>query len=179
MCFVDNFCGKKWGNVGKNYIFTAKSLTIKIMLNFLGNIEAKLDNKGRVAIPAQFRKLLQKEEINSLVLRKDIFQNCLSLYPSNVWNDNITELRSRLNKWNEKHQQLFRQFVLDVEKVEIDSSGRILISKRYLQKLGINSDIRFLGMGDIIEIWPKELLEKPLIDPDDFSREIQQLMSGE
>jgi MraZ protein len=149
------------------------------MFNFLGNIEAKLDNKGRVAVPAQFRKILQASGTESLVLRKDIFQNCLALYPSEVWDRNVAELRARLNKWNNRHQQLFRQFVLDAERVEPDASGRILIPKRYLQITGISSEIRFLGVDDILEIWPKQSLEKPLMAPDEFSREIQELMTGE
>lgn len=149
------------------------------MLSFLGNIEAKLDNKGRVAVPAQFRKMLQASGTESLVLRKDIFQDCLTLYPSEVWDKNIAELRARLNKWNDRHQQLFRRFVFDAERVEPDASGRILIPKRYIQMIGISSDIRFLGVDDIIEIWPKESPEKPMMTPEEFSREIQALMTGE
>ncbi|HBX19122.1 MAG TPA: cell division/cell wall cluster transcriptional repressor MraZ, partial [Porphyromonadaceae bacterium] len=44
------------------------------MLQFLGNIEAKTDAKGRIFIPAIFRKRLQSEGEEFLVLRKDIFQ---------------------------------------------------------------------------------------------------------
>ena len=66
-------------------------------------------------------------------MRKDVFQDCLTLYPESVWNEELNELRSRLNKWNSKHQLIFRQFVSDVEVVTPDSNGRILIPKRYLQ----------------------------------------------
>ena len=148
------------------------------MIRFLGNIDAKVDNKGRIAIPAQFRKILPQEEKDTFVLRKDIHQPCLSLYPINVWDESVAELRSRLNKWNEKHQQLFRQFVLDAERIELDASGRILIPKRYLQLVDISSEVRFLGVDNILEIWPKSNLEKPLIAPADFSNEIQELMSN-
>ena len=49
------------------------------MNQFLGNIEAKVDAKGRVFVPAAFRKLLQLQGEDWLVLRKDIFQDCLVL----------------------------------------------------------------------------------------------------
>lgn len=49
------------------------------MIRFLGNIEAKTDAKGRVFIPAGFRKQLQAASEERLVLRKDVFQDCLVL----------------------------------------------------------------------------------------------------
>lgn len=147
------------------------------MIRFLGNIEAKADAKGRLFIPAQFRKQLQAVDEERIVLRKDIFQSCLVLYPESVWNNELSELRARLNKWNATHQQIFRQFVSDVEVITPDSNGRILIPKRYLQMAGINQEVRFIGMDNIIEIWAKEKMEKPFMEPDEFGREIEKIMS--
>ncbi|SFU51327.1 MraZ protein [Porphyromonadaceae bacterium KHP3R9] len=146
-------------------------------MQFLGNIEAKADAKGRIFVPAVFRKRLQGADEDFLVLRKDIFQDCLVLYPGSVWENEIETLRSRLNKWNREQQQVFRQFVLDAERLEMDASGRILIPKRYLVLVGIESDVRFLGVDNTIEIWAKEKLEKPLVDPTEFSARLQELMS--
>ena len=42
-------------------------------MRFLGNIEAKMDAKGRAFLPAVFRKMLQVSGEERLVLRKDIF----------------------------------------------------------------------------------------------------------
>jgi MraZ protein len=145
-------------------------------MQFLGNMEAKTDAKGRVFVPACFRKTLQNAGEDYLVLRKDIFQDCLVLYPGSVWENEIETLRRRLNKWNSDQQQIFRQFVLDAERIEIDASGRILIPKRYLQLVGIDTDVRFLGVDDTFEIWAKEKLEKPLVSPEEFSTRIQELM---
>ena len=128
-------------------------------------------------MPAVFRKRLQGADEEFLVLRKDIFQDCLVLYPGKVWENEIETLRSRLNKWNKEQQQVFRQFVLDAERIEMDASGRILIPKRYMVLVGIESEVRFLGVDNTIEIWAKEKLEKPLVDPDEFSERLQELMS--
>ena len=146
------------------------------MLQFLGNMEAKADAKGRIFVPAAFRKSLQQENEQFLVLRKDIFQDCLVLYPGTVWERSLRELRARLNKWNKDQQQLFRQFVLDAERLEMDANGRILIPKRYLQMVFIETDVRFLGVDETIEIWAKEKLEKPLVEPEIFAEKIQDLM---
>jgi MraZ protein len=72
---------------------------------------------------------------------------------------------------------IFRQFVADVEEINIDSNGRILIPKRYLKMAGITQEVRFIGMDDTIEIWAKEKLEQPFMDAATFGNEIEKVMS--
>ena len=146
------------------------------MSTFIGKYDAKADVKGRIFIPSSYRKLLPEGDRSKVVMRKDADNDCLVLYPGTVWENEIETLRARLNKWNKEQQQVFRQFVLDAERIEMDASGRILIPKRYMQLVDIESDVRFLGVDDTIEIWAKEKLEKPLVDPDDFSTQLQRLM---
>ena len=121
-------------------------------MRFLGNIEAKADAKGRAFLPATFRKVLQTGGEERLVLRKDVFQTCLVLYPESVWNEQMDSMRQRLNRWNKTQQQVFRQFVSDVELVSLDGNGRFLIPKRFQRMANIEQEIRFIGMGDTIEI---------------------------
>lgn len=147
------------------------------MTRFLGNIVAKTDEKGRVFIPSQFRKQLQSASSERLVMRKDVFQDCLTLYPEEVWNDELNELRAKLNKWNAKHQLIMRQFVSDVEVIVPDGSGRILIPKRYLQLCAIQSEIRFIGIDQKIEIWAKEKTEHPFMAPEEFGKALEEIMN--
>ena len=149
------------------------------MIRFLGNIEAKADAKGRVFIPAQFRRQLQSGSEDKLIMRKDVFQDCLVLYPEEVWNEELDELRQRLNKWNANHQLIFRQFVSDVEIITMDGNGRILIPKRYLQITGIQSDVRFIGVDNKIEIWAKERAEKLFMEPKAFGAALEEIMKEE
>ena len=145
-------------------------------MRFLGNSEAKTDAKGRVFLPAVFRKQLQAASQECLILRKDTYQDCLVLYPENVWNEQMNELRCKLNRWNSKHQMIFRQFVSDVEVITLDGNGRFLIPKRYLKLAKIQQDVRFIGLDDTIEIWSKELADKPFITPEDFGKELEEIM---
>ncbi len=145
-------------------------------MRFLGNIEAKTDAKGRVFIPAVFRKQLM-EASEGLVLRKDVFQDCLVLYPESVWFRTQTQLRDRLNRWNAQHQEVFRQFVSDAELMSMDASGRILLPKRYLQMANIRSDVRFIGMDDTIEIWAQERAGRPFMEAADFSQALQEVLA--
>jgi MraZ protein len=147
-------------------------------MRFLGNIEAKTDAKGRAFLPAVFRKVLQTAGEERLVMRKDVFQPCLVLYPESVWNDQMDELRMRLNRWNRQHQQVFRQFVSEVELLTLDGNGRFLIPKRYQKMADIEQDIKFVGMGDTIEIWSNRKAEEQQMKPEDFGAALEELMGG-
>lgn len=145
-------------------------------MRFLGNIEAKTDAKGRAFLPAAFRKVLQTAGEERLVMRKDIHQQCLVLYPESVWNEQMDALRQRLNRWNKQQQQVFRQFVSEVEVLTLDGNGRFLISKRYQKLAAIGQDIKFIGMGDTIEIWSQQLVEQSQMQPEEFGNAIEELM---
>ena len=62
-------------------------------MRFIGNIEAKVDAKGRVFLPAVFRKELPGDDTATLMLRKDLFQDCLVLYPESIWNEETLHSR--------------------------------------------------------------------------------------
>ena len=146
-------------------------------MRFLGNIEAKADTKGRAFLTAVFRKVLQASGEECLVLRKDVFQKCLVLYPESVWNQRLDLLKQQLRPWKQSHQQMFRQFVSEAEVVTLDGNGRFLISKR-LQKIAeIEQDIQFIGMDDTIEIWSPRNLEQTLKTDDDFGMEFENIMN--
>lgn len=148
-------------------------------MQFIGNVEAKIDVKGRVFFPASFRRILHTDGEDRLIMRKDIYESCLVLYPESIWNQQLVELRGSLNRWNASHQRLYRQFVSDVEIIALDGNGRMLIPKRYLKSCGIAQDVRFIGMDDTIEIWAKEKVEISFWEPEAFGKELEKIMSEE
>lgn len=168
------------GESGELCTFTLNyNILFIIVERFIGNIDAKADAKGRIVIPASFRKILQSTGDLHLILRKDVFQDCLVLYPKNIWEEELTQLRTRLNKWDEEQQMLFRQFVLDAELLEPDSNGRILIPRRYMQLAEINNEVRFVGMDRTIEIWSRTKLDAVIAnDMDSFRKNVKKFLGN-
>ena len=148
-------------------------------MRFLGNIEAKTDAKGRAFLPAVFRKVLNASGEESLVLRKDIFEPCLVLYPESVWNERMDALRKRLSRWSRRDQMIYRQYVTDVEMITLDGNGRFLIPKRYLKMANIDQQIRFTGMDDGIEIWANSENNEPFMSAEEFSKAMEETMGTE
>jgi MraZ protein len=143
---------------------------------FIGTIDAKTDSKGRAFVPASFRKILQSSGESRLILRKDVYQDCLILYPETVWKEELNKLRTRLNEWDEEEQHLFRQFSWLVESLELDASGRILIPKKYLQMAHISNIVCFVGMNLTIELWNPDLLAKSMLSADDLKNRVKKLL---
>lgn len=144
-------------------------------MRFLGNIEAKTDTKGRAFLPASFRKVLTASGEDTLVLRQDVFENLLVLYPQRVWNQLMDDMRSRLSRWDRKQQMAFRTLVEPVMELSIDGNGRILFPHNYLDAIGVVQKIRFVGMGDTIEVWPNEDNNpSPIMDKQAFGQILEQ-----
>ena len=147
-------------------------------MRFTGNIDAKVDEKGRVFVPSSFRKLLQKEEEQGLILRRDIFQQCLILYPLQVWNEQVDAITARTHMFDRQGRDALRKFVAGAEAITLDGGGRMLIPKRYLEEAGIQSDVRFIGVDNTIEIWSRQAAETLLSEPDDFASSLEAMMGS-
>ena len=129
------------------------------MKTFLGKIDAKLDAKGRVFVPSVFRKVLSEEEKERVVVRMEADERYLVVYPESVWNRQVVELQSKLNEWDPEDQMLLMQFVGDAEVLEFDAQGRVLLPKRLQARMGLESEVVFVGMVDKIAMWSKSMYE--------------------
>ena len=130
------------------------------MKTFLGKIDAKLDAKGRVFVPSVFRKVLLEEERERVVVRMEADEKYLVVYPESVWNRQVVELQSKLNEWDSEDQMLLMQFVGDAEVLEFDAQGRVLLPKRLQVRMGLESEVVFVGMVDKIAMWSKSMYEE-------------------
>lgn len=129
-------------------------------MRFTGNIDAKVDEKGRVFVPSSFRKILAREESSQgLIMRRDVFQSCLVLYPLSVWDEQVDAITARTNMFDRQGRDALRRFVAGAESIVLDSGGRMLIPKRYLEETGIQNEVRFIGVDNTIEIWSKKAAE--------------------
>lgn len=143
---------------------------------FIGNIEAKADVKGRVFIPAVYRKLLALGQRNVVVMRKDPDNNCLVIYPEAVWNTKLEDFKKNLDEWDALDQMLLMQFVSDAEWLDVDSQGRVLLQKKYLQQIGVDSEILFVGGVDRFAVWSKDAYEAAKLPSADFARLLREKM---
>ena len=116
------------------------------MQTFIGNIEARLDEKGRIFVPASYRKILAESESKRIVMRRDTDNECLMFYPEHIWNEKVEQMRQVLDEWDPEDQLLLMQFMADAEFLEPDGQGRILLQKKNLETIGAQNDVLVVGM---------------------------------
>lgn len=146
-------------------------------MRFTGNFDAKTDSKGRVFLPASFRKVLSANSVEGLILRRDVFQQCLVLYPQEVWDSMVDDITAHTHPFDRRGRENLRRFVADSESLSLDSDGRVLIPRRYLEAAGISAEVRFIGMDNTIEIWNRQAAEEMLSSTEEFADSIENMMS--
>ena len=147
------------------------------MSTFIGNIEARSDQKGRIFIPATYRRLLTEAGGLRLIMRRDADNDCLVFYPEPVWNQKLEQLKQVLDEWNADDQLLLMQFVSEAERLDLDSQGRVLIQKRYLQSINAGNDLLFVGMMDRFALWDKATYESRRLSAADFASRLRERMA--
>lgn len=125
-----------------------------------GTYYCKLDNKGRVSLPAALRKQLPPECNDAFIIKKG-FEGCLELYPLNVWNSMLDDL-SKQNLYDPRMRVFERRFKQDAVDISLDTVGRMLLQKHLLEQAGITDEAMIFCRGKLIEIWNQERYNKSL-----------------
>ncbi len=147
------------------------------MSTFIGTYEAKTDAKGRVFIPAVYRRILPDDERDRLVMRKDTDNDCLVIYSESVWEKKIERLMSQLDEWDSDDRLLLMQFVSEAVWLDIDSQGRVLVQKKYLESIGVeNNEVLFVGMLDRFAVWGRTRYKEAKLSKNDFAEKLKNKM---
>ena len=129
------------------------------MEHLIGTYECKVDTKGRVMMPIALKKQLSKLINEGFVLKRSVFNHCIEMYPVSEWSKLMDKLNG-LNRFNKKNNDFIRRFTAGVKSVEMDNSGRFLISKDLIKYASIDKEIVLSSSVNILEIWNKSTYEE-------------------
>lgn len=114
---------------------------------FIGEYSHKIDQKGRLAVPAKFRRVLKEGAIVTRGL-----DNCLFLYTKKEWNK-LADKLSKLPISQSNTRAFSRLMLAGAMDVEVDKQGRIIIPD-YLRKFaGLSKNTVVAGLLNRLEIW--------------------------
>jgi MraZ protein len=148
------------------------------MATFIGDYECKVDVKGRIILPAAFKKQMPADAQDRFVVRKDIFEKCLVLYSIEDWNIQLESIRKKINPYNREHNKFLRNFFKGTAEMSLDNNNRLLIPKRFLDLIEADRDIVLAGQDGRIEIWPSDVYNNIDMPADDFADLAEKLMGG-
>lgn len=167
---------EKWEKVSNfdPYYYLAK------MITFIGDTLCKIDDKGRLLLPAAFKKQLGTTEPEvRFVVKKSIFKNCLEIYPIQEWESLIARIRKKINPFNKKHNEFLTQFHRGTAEMELDSSNRLLFPKRLLEQVGAEKEVVLTGVGGFIELWDKAVYDGQAMSDDVFESLAEEIMGSD
>ncbi|PVX50935.1 division/cell wall cluster transcriptional repressor MraZ [Balneicella halophila] len=133
---------------------------------FIGDYTGKVDAKGRMIIPSQFRKNCNEGE--TFVVKQSIYDKSLDLFPAEAWKEEVARFTEKLNRYNRYHDKLIREYYRGTAEVSLDSSGRILLSQRLLDYAGIIKEVVVAGVGEKIVIWDKQSYDATEMTQEEF-----------
>jgi MraZ protein len=117
---------------------------------FQGASSLSLDAKGRLSVPTRHRDVLSATAGGQLTFTKHP-HGCLMLFPRPEWE----KFRERIVQLPMSAQWWKRVFLGNAMDVEMDGTGRVLVSPELRQAAGITRDALLLGMGNHFELWDK------------------------
>ena len=107
-----------------------------------------LDAKGRLSVPTRHRESLGADYSGRFTLTKHP-HGCLMIFPLNEWE----KFRERIASLPMQAQWWKRIFLGNAMDVDMDGTGRILVSPELRKAAGISKDAVLLGMGSYFELW--------------------------
>lgn len=117
---------------------------------FVGNFKHNVDAKGRMFVPAKFRKNLGENVILTYG-----FENNLILQPHDEWLAYAEEfMMADYNDIDARRKQRF--IVGRASEVEVDKQGRIILTADMRKYADIGDEVFVVGLGKRIELWNEQ-----------------------
>lgn len=121
---------------------------------FQGASSLSLDAKGRLSVPTRHRDVLAATANSQITITRHP-HGCLMIFPRPEWE----KFRDRLAQVPMAAQWWKRIFMGNAMDVELDSTGRVLVSPELRAAAGIEKETMLLGMGSHFELWDKAKYE--------------------
>ena len=164
--------------MGENAVILYRK-TEKTMSNPTGTFICKLDSKGRLMLPADFREQLGGQTEEDFVLRPGLHGTYLELYTIGDWNRR-RDVLMQVNTFDRRKLDIMRKYLDGVRRVKLDASGRLQIPKDLLERGALSKDVVIDSMFTNMEIWDKTRYDERVnaISADELAQGVEDLFSS-
>ena len=120
---------------------------------FTGSSTHKVDAKGRVSLPADFRKVLDALGSGHIVVLPQMYSPDAHVVLSQAGYEKVVEQFESMELDHSDSEALALRIVTDARQIPVDDSGRIVLSKDLRDLIGLNGEAQFVGGGSSFQIW--------------------------
>lgn len=133
---------------------------------FRGEFHQKVDSKGRVSIPALFRRVVEAadpdwsdgQRPNLVIVYGDHRRKYLECYTIEAI-DEIDRQIDELPRGSIERKMLERLFHGQSHPTQVDEDGRIVLPQKLREKIGLEGEAFFIASGDRFHLWRPETYE--------------------
>ncbi len=122
------------------------------MALFLSTFTNKVDSKGRVSVPAQFRVSLVKNDFSGIVVYESFVNDCIEGCDLERIKK-LSESIDNLDPFSEERDAFATAILGGSTQIALDNDGRVILPENLLKKAGIKDTAVFIGKGSTFEIW--------------------------
>lgn len=127
---------------------------------FRGESVHKVDGKGRVSIPAAFRRVLEEgdpdwtEGLNPsfVIVYGNARRNFLEAYTMAAMAEVDAKIAAQ-PRGSKPRRMLEHMFYVQATNMSVDETGRLVLSPKLREKIGIAEEAVFVAAGDTFQIW--------------------------
>ncbi len=146
------------------------------MALFLSTFTNKIDAKGRVSVPAQFRNMLSGLEFSGIVVYESFINNCIEgcdIERIKQMSDSIDSL----DTFSEERDAFAATILGGAIQLSIDKDGRVFLPEKLIKQNNITDKVLFVGKGPTFEIWNPEEFEAYLENAKKSAKEKRNLLN--
>ncbi len=133
---------------------------------FRGEFHQKVDGKGRVSIPATFRRVLESADPDwteglrprFVIVYGDHRRNFLECYSMDAM-DEVDARITKMPRGTVERRLLERLMYSQSHQTEVDEDGRIVLPQKLRDKIGLGPEAYFVAAADTFQIWKPETFE--------------------
>jgi MraZ protein len=126
--------------------------------SFRGNSVHTLDDKGRISLPSEFRRVVGGRQQASVVLTNYISEGsrCIEGFAIDVWEDFERKLRDK-SRFSSKLQRLENFYLSRASECALDSNGRVLVPAYLRSYAGLEREVVFTASIHGFRMWDKRV----------------------
>ena len=136
---------------------------------FRGSAPAKIDDKGRLKIPTEFRRILEESHGPEVFITSIVGRSAM-LYPLAAWEE-IERKLAGVPSSDRSKQRFLERVNYFGQQLRLDAQGRVVIPQILRERAEIVGEVVVSGRIEHLEVWNRErfdqkLLEEPFTEED-------------
>ncbi len=127
---------------------------------FLSTTVMKVDQKGRVSVPAAFRSSLPQGGYQGIVIYQSFKRPCLEGADLTFMEKLSESMHGDFGLYSDDHEALATATLGSAHQLPFDPEGRVGLPKKLMMHAGISDEATFVGLGWKFQIWEPAAFEQ-------------------